>query len=258
MKTTLTFIRRNPILTFALQAYLFSWWPAPFIGGSILSWGLIFSAWIVLTITEGKPGISRWKERITHWRVAWYWYLVGPGIIVFYTASAFAINLLLGAAVIHFPQFPDWRTCLTLLLVGGQWEELGWTGYALPTLQKRFASRPHGALMAALGVGSIRMIWHLPLVLSGHIAWFDMVFLSFAAQLIFAWLFNRSGGSVPVVMLAHYVSNLAGSAYAGVFVGQERMNYYGMFIALALLIAIGIVWKSGLKLGREKCNASPP
>lgn len=252
MNAILSFARRNPILVFALLAYLFSWWPAPFLGGVILSWGLIPAAWIVLKITEGKPGIRDWKQRIMHWRVAWYWYLIGPGIIVLYVTSAFAINIMLGAVVIHFPQVPDLITCLTLLLVGGQWEELGWSGYALPTLQKRFASHSNGPLLAALTVGSIRMIWHLPLVLSGHIAWFDMVFLSFAIQLIFAWLFNRTGGSVPVIMLTHYVSNLSGSAFSGVFVGRQWTNYYVMFIALALLIALGIVWKSGLQLGQRE------
>ena len=257
MNTMHSFVRRNPILVFALLAYLFSWWPAPFMGGRILSWGLIFSAWIILAITEGKPGIRNWMQFITHWRAAWYWYLVGPGTIFFYTASAYVINILLGATVIHLPHFPDLTTLLTLLLVGGQWEELGWSGYALPALQERFTRHSNGALLAALVVGSMRMIWHLPLVLSGNIAWFDMVFLSFAIQLIFAWLFNRTGGSIPIIMLAHFVSNLNGSTYSGVFAGLEWTNYYVLFIAIALFTAFGIVWKSRRKLGQKKLGSHP-
>jgi uncharacterized protein len=249
MNTILAFVRRNPILTFACLAYLFSWWVAPFMGGSILSWGLILSAGIVVTITEGRPGLTNWAKGMTHWQVAGYWYVIGPAIIAFYTTSAWALSLRLGATPIHLPQFPDLGTVLTLFLFGGQWEELGWTAYALPALQKRFADRSHGALLAALTVALIRAIWHLPLVLSGHVAWFDMVFLSIAFQLIIAWLFNRTGGSVLVVMVMHFTSNLFGSAGSASFAGQEYMGYYALFVAIALLIALGILWGSGLKLG---------
>jgi uncharacterized protein len=251
MKTILSFVRRNAILPFALLTYLFSWWTAPFKDGHILTWGVILSAVIVLAVTEGRAGISNWKRRITHWRVEWCWYLFGPGIIVFYLSTAFILNILLGATVTHLPQLPDGRTILTLLLIGGQWEELGWSGYALPTLQRRFANQPNGAFLAALSVALIRAIWHLPLVLSGNIAWFDLVFLSLAFQLIIAWLFNRTGGSVPVVMVFHFTSNLFGSADTSVFAGQQWTDFYALFVALALLIALGILWKSGLKLGQE-------
>ena len=44
----------------------------------------------------------------------------------------------------------------------------GWTGYALPTLQERLASRP---LAASLILGALRSVWHLPLVISGAVPW---------------------------------------------------------------------------------------
>jgi uncharacterized protein len=256
MNPLFSWIRRHQMVTFTFLTYLLSWWTAPFIGGSILPWGLALSAWIVLAITEGRPGIRNWKQRISNWRVPGYWYLVGPSIIAFYQSSAFALNILLGATLTQYPHFPDLKTFLTLLLVGGQWEEIGWSGFALPTLQKRFANRPHGALLAALSVGGIRAIWHLPLVLSGHIPWFDMVFLSLAFQLIIAWLFNLTG-SVPVVMVFHFISNQFGSSFSRLFTGEQWTNFYVLFVMLALLIAVLILWRSGFKLGHNAGQDKP-
>lgn len=250
MNALFSLIRRQPLVSFAILAYLLSWWTAPLIGGSILPWGPALSAWIVLSITEGRSGISNWRRRITNWRVAGYWYLIGPSIIAFYQSSAFALNILLGATVTQFPHFPDLKTFLTILLVGGQWEEIGWSGFALPTLQKRFGNRPYGALLAALTLSVIRATWHLPLVLSGHIPWFDMIFLSVAFQVIVAWLFNQTG-SVPVVMVFHFISNLFGSAFSGLFTSGQWTDFYVLFVTLALIMALLILWRSGFKLGHH-------
>jgi membrane protease YdiL (CAAX protease family) len=57
----------------------------------------------------------------------------------------------------------------------------------------------------------------LPLFLYGHIPWFDISIFGFAFQLLIAWMFYRSGGSVLAVMLLHFVSNLMGSFTAPMF-----------------------------------------
>jgi hypothetical protein len=179
--------------------------------------------------------------------VRWYWYLIGPAIIAGYHAIAFAINLLLGAAVVSPPRL-SMGLVVELVLLGGLWEEPGWSGYALPKLQERFANQPNGPLIAALTLGAFRAIWHLPLFLYGHLFWFDILIFSFAFQLIIAWVFNRSGGSVPAVILLHFMSNLLGSGMNPVFDGAARTTYYALFMALASLAALVIVWRTRLTL----------
>jgi hypothetical protein len=246
------FIKRHPIVTFVTLAYLLSWWSAPFANGQIMPQGPAVAAVIVLAITSGRSGLRSLWHRITRWRVAWYWYVVGPGIITVYIAGAYVLNRLMGAGVNNSPQFLAIGTLLELLLLGGWLEEPGWSGYALPKLQERFANRSNGTLLAALGTGVIRAIWHLPLFLYGHIPWFDVVVSSIAFQLIIAWLFNRSGGSVLIVMLFHLASNISGAVInRSVFTGAEWTNYYALFVALQSLIALGILWRTGLKLGQN-------
>ena len=252
MNTIFSFIKRHPIVMFVTLAYLLSWWSAPFANGQIMPQGPAVAAAIVLAITSGRLGLRTLWHRIIHWRVAWYWYVIGPGIIASYIGGAYALNLLLGASVANPPHLPTIGTILELLLLGGWLEEPGWSGYALPKLQEHFASRSNGALLAALGVGLFRAIWHLPLVIYGHIPWFDVVVSEIAIQLIIAWLFNRSGGSVLVVMLFHLASNISGAVInSSVFTGTEWTVYYALFVALQSLIALGIVIISGIRLGQK-------
>jgi hypothetical protein len=140
-------------------------------------------------------------------------------------------------------------TLLQLLLLGGLWEEPGWSGYALPTLQKRFAGRSNGALLATLGTGVFRAIWHLPLFIYGHIPWYDFLIFSFAFQIMISWLYNGSRGSVLIVMIFHFSSNISGAIMSSVFTGAEMTSYYSLFVTLAWVIALIILWKSNLRLG---------
>jgi hypothetical protein len=238
-KTENTFAKYQfPI--FFLLSCLLSWWSAPFMNGAIIPYGPMLAALIVLAVSAGKQGVSKWWRGVTHWRVAWYWYLIGPAIIIGYQGVAFFINLLLGAPVASSPALPSMGVFLQLLIIGGQWEEPGWSGYALPKLLDRYTNRKNATLIAVLLLGVLRSIWHLPLFLYGHIPWFDIFIFVVAFQIITAWLYIRSGGSVPVVILFHFTSNLLGAIMSPVFTGAARTNYYALFMGLATMIAIVI------------------
>lgn len=243
-----TFYTKYQLPLFFLLTYLLSWWSAPFVNGGLIPHGPAFAAVIIIALTTGRQGLREFWRRLLHWRAGW-WYIIGPAIILGYQGVAFAINLVLGATVVEFPHFPTTGIFLQLFLLGGLWEEPGWTGYALPKLQERFANRPNGSFIATLVLGVFRAIWHLPLFLYGTLYWFDIFIFALAFQLIIAWLYNRSGGSVFVVMLFHFMSNIMGAVTSPAFNGTERMSYYALFMVLASLIALVITGRSQLKLG---------
>jgi hypothetical protein len=241
-------LNRYELPLFFLLTYLLSWWSAPFANGQIIPYGPALAAVITLAVTEGRPGLGVFWRRLTHWRVAWYWYLIGPAIILGYQGAAYLINVLSGAVVSQPPALPPMGILLELLLLGGMWEEPGWTGYALPKFQERFADRPNGRLVAALSLGVFRAIWHLPLLLYGHIPWFDVLIFSIAFQLIIAWIYFGSGGSVPAVMVLHFTSNIMGAMMAPVFTGAARTSFYAWFVALGALVAIALyAWPASRK-----------
>ncbi len=86
-------------------------------------------------------------------------------------------------------------------------EEVGWRGYALPALQARY-----NALLASVILGIIWALWHLPQFFNPATLYSDLPFALFAAYLIpftvlITWVFNSTGGSILLAMLAHAVTN---------------------------------------------------
>lgn len=103
---------------------------------------------------------------------------------------------------------------------GGLLEELGWRGYALPLLMRRFGS----PLVAALVLGVLWALWHfpreIPLLLQGNqdfaglLAGQAMFIASCCASTVVLTSFvNLSGGSVLPAIILHGCSNLLFSAY---------------------------------------------
>ena len=176
-------------------------------------------------------------------------FLAAPVIIIGFILFGVVSNLLAGATFVGFPQVPFAVMAIELLLLGGLWEEPGWSGYALPALQKRFAKLKYGVLIATLILGIFRGIWHLPLVIVGAIPWYDAVwFTPFVFQPFISWLYNKSGGSVPVVMLFHYMSNLLFALSPG-FTGADKPLYTILYMTFGGLATIALVWKTRFKLG---------
>lgn len=252
-----TIFTKYQLPLFFLLTYLLSWWSVPFLKGGLVPQGPAFAAVIVIAMTAGNQGLREFWQQLKNLGKGWT-YIVGPAIIFGYQGIAYIINLLLGATVVATPQLPALGIWLELLLVGGLWEEIGWSGYALPNLQARFANRPNGPLIAALVLGVFRAIWHLPLFMYGTLYWFDVLMFEVAIQVIIAWLYTRSGGSVLAIMVFHFTSNIVGAATSSVFNGIERMNYYALFMGLAAVIALVIAWRSRLKLGVGQDQESNP
>jgi hypothetical protein len=254
MNTFRTAVNKHPLTAFVIAAYALSWWSIPFAAGGIIPHGPFLAAVIILALTRGRAGIRELFRRMTSWRGGWYWLLIAPGLVVAYLLLAFALNLILGATISdtsHLSSFAP--SLLVLILLGGVWEEPGWTGYALPLLQDRYANRPYGLLLASLHMGAIRAAWHLPLMISGAIPWYDVVFFSMAFQFLITFLFNRTGGSVLIVMLFHLTSNVVGGGImVPFFTGSDHDRFYQLFIAMAWLLAIPLAWLNRWSMGRPK------
>lgn len=103
------------------------------------------------------------------------------------------------------------------LLTFGLGEEIGWRGFALPHLQKR-----QSAGAAAITLGILWATWHLPaffyrdtLMAMGPLG-FPMFAMSMLfVSVLFAWLYNSSGGSLLPVILFHGVFNWLSASDAG-------------------------------------------
>lgn len=161
----------------------------------------------------GGGGAGRLLRQVLRWRVHPSWFVLamaGPTVLVL---AAVKLDLVLGAApparLIGVPA--GFGLVLGSLVSGMVGEEPGWRGFAQAGLQRR-----HGALVAALLVGLVWATWHLWdwLAPGGGRDFSWLVLIStyvrmVSTAVVYAWLYNSTGGSLPVVMLAHLGHNLA-------------------------------------------------
>jgi len=90
---------------------------------------------------------------------------------------------------------------------GGAWEKPRWRGYLLPQLQARRSTVAASLIIAVVGIA-----WHLPLFLTGEIQWLDVGSMV-GGHILFAWIYNRTGGSILLVMLTHATNNTISAAW---------------------------------------------
>jgi hypothetical protein len=131
-----------------------------------------------------------------------------------------------------------------LRLTQGPVEELGWRGLALALLQRR-----HPGLGAAVILGAIWALWHAPaLVVStaefsrdGGTLGVDLLrlFVGLIATSVAATvLFNGSGGSVPLAVLLHWLTNVPypwEARGAGIPITQDVLT-----VVAAVLVAVTV------------------
>ena len=248
MSYLVSLIRRYPLVSFFVLAYVLSWWPAilyalDLLPQPIAGFGPFLAALVVLAITQGKTGIVGLLRRMVRWRVAPVWYAVALLLPVAISLTAAVLNVLLGAQAPSSVELGGWTglfsTFFILLLIpglGGTWEEPGWRGYALPRLQVG-----RSALIASLILWVGLVVWHLPLMIVGELHWSDVVFL-LGFAIVFNWVFNNANGSVLIVMLMHAMNNtISGSFFGPMFSGADSVRQAWLYAALWCAVATVVV-----------------
>lgn len=231
MTTITAVIKRHPVLTYFALTFAISWGgifmvigPGGILGTKEVSEGLMpfvylatllgpSVAGILLTgLVDGRAGFRELLPRLLRWRVGARWYavalLTAPLLI---TATLFVLSL---TSPVFLPVIVTTDDKVSLLLTGivmglvvGFFEELGWTGFAVPMLRLRY-----GVLTTGLIVGLLWGAWHFPLF-SGSVSssgalppalYLSVLLFSFlpAYRVLIVWVYDRTG-SLLVAMLMH-------------------------------------------------------
>ena len=163
---------------------------------------------VMIAVTAGRVGLRELWQRLTRWRISWYWYMLGLLPIVLYglaTAVAQAIpSAIINGGTITTALFSlHAGFFVSLFLRGALGEELGLRGFALPRLQERM-SPFYGSLI----IGILWGAWHLPVLIGRDIlSIVAFSLLSLGLSMLFTWLFNGSGSSLIPVLLFHASQN---------------------------------------------------
>jgi membrane protease YdiL (CAAX protease family) len=202
--------------------------------------GPALAALIVSQVMHGKTGVQDLNKGLIRWRVSLIWYIVAVlGSAILLIVAQAATELLGFSVTIVMPPVnlsPYFIFGSIVNFLANTCEEIGWRGFALPHLQKRY-----NALIATLIVGTLWSLWHLPLVflVGNPMSEFTLVwFISIAADaFIYTWIYNSTKGSILLVALFHGSLNLWGLFITGVSpVAYALVN---CVVAIILIAAFG-------------------
>lgn len=142
-------------------------------------------------------------------------------------ASALVLTLL------HIP-FRPWSGNLSFyginllfILLGCLGEEIGWRGFMLPKLQKRFSP-----FVSAVIVGAVWGVWHL----NFSFGFWGFLFYTITVielSILFTWLYHKSGGSVLLMGLLHFFINL----FSHVLLWER----FGLLLYVAQTLIFGLI-----------------
>jgi membrane protease YdiL (CAAX protease family) len=273
MTTIKAFIERHPVLSYFALAFAISWGGVlTVVGGpggipatkeqSEMLFPFVYLAMLVgpsvagvlLTgLLNGRAGFRDLLTRMRRWRVGVRWQAVA-----LLTAPLLYMAVLLAlsqASPVFLPGILISDDKATLLLFGmavglgaGFFEELGWTGFAVPTL----LGLRHGVLGTGLVVGVLWGAWHFLTTFWGSGTASGALSLAIfvpgvlfavgilpAYRVLMVWVYDRTG-SLLVAMLMH-ASLTASMLILGPLATGAALATYTLVFAAALWVVVGAV-----------------
>ena len=171
--------------------------------------GPALAALIAAGIEGGRCGLGRLLRPMLVWRVGYGWWAFVFAYPIMHHLAVAGIRWASGGPAprfFHNPALPQNSVLLALAvaiganLVRGLGEEIGWRGYALPRLQRRW-----GALPASLALGIIWAVWHWhptnATLLGWRLIWHFLTVLP--VTILYTWLYNHVQGSLLAIVVFH-------------------------------------------------------
>ncbi len=238
----------QPMASGSLTWFLFAF--SPTISALLISW-----------VVGGKAAVKQLFSGFTRWKVSAFWFLAatflltGPFVIalVYIAIGNPPTGLSLGWTIpMLFGQV------LYQLFSGPLSEEAGWRGFALPRLQTRFS-----ALVSSLILGVIWTCWHIPLFFVTGMTQMGIPFpiylvLVLTLTVYMTWLYNNTGGSLLITVLAHFSFNLTGTLITGPVSLMPAMIFYMSSGPMLFLIDLFIIFYYGSRHLSKKAQGELP
>lgn len=260
------FVKRNPLLSMYALMFILAWpflilealgsqglvSKPPMVLGFATGWAPGIAAVLVTALIAGRAGVRELLGRFLIWRVGLQWYLVALFLMAAIILGGIGLHVLFGGTLPAIPL--TGMTVLNIILslvilivLGGliNTEEVAWRGFALPRLQARY-----GVLAAPLLVAIPEALFHLPYFWNKDVAFYQTVgifwFTTFtvAIAFIYAFIFNKTNGSLLIVTILHASQN----AWS-MLLSDNTLRPFQFTVALLWMIAIGLIFVTKGRLG---------
>jgi membrane protease YdiL (CAAX protease family) len=166
---------------------------------------------LMISLVSGRAGLREVLARLLKWRVGWRWYavalLTAPFLVMTVSLALSVLSAeFLPAIFMTNDKAPLLLSGLAAGLIVGIFEELGWTGFAIPRMRRRYGVLSTGLLVGVLwGAWHFIMFWEpgsfsaafpLALLLVKLFSWLP------AYRVLMVWVYDRTG-SLLLAMLMH-------------------------------------------------------
>ncbi len=238
-------VRTYPMISFGVLACLFGW--SIFIAAGLglgaqpdnMPLGPLLAA-LIVTSFQGRDSLRAYGRRLRSWGASPLFYLIAVLIPIAVHIVDVLVNHAFGAPLptaAQLSHWPDAGSAFVLFLVMvGVGEEAGWTAFAAPILLGR-----HGLWLTWAALASLRILWHLPLMLNGEMPWVMGIVGNAAFQMILLQLFMLSRSWFPTAVW-HATLNAFGGAFLFTMVSGADKERLGQLLAIAYaVLAISIV-----------------
>jgi membrane protease YdiL (CAAX protease family) len=187
----------------------------------------LIGAWVISSARSMNPTVRERMASLLPLKLSTQWL----GFALFFVAILMTLSWGIGHIVgLETSRPPLWghsapeAVCLFVLsflmttLVRGGMEEPGWRGFMLPELQKRFSP-----LVASLVIAAFWDLWHVPLHLNGFYpesvvqGMIGRSVYIIPLSILLTWFYNRTGGSLFLLICLHTTFNVMGDAVPASF-----------------------------------------
>jgi len=245
---------RHDLLLYFTLAYLVSWalWPLVILNPTsspLVPFGPLIAAVVVSLLAGGKKELWALLRQLARWRVHPIWYviaLLGPFVMA---GVAAALAVAAGSPIQRSGAYTNLGaigfTFLSTMIIVGLFEEVGWRGFALPRLQRQL-----DAIWAALVLGVVWALWHLPELISDPTRQrppLPFFVWALALSVILAWLYNSTNGSLPIVIICHAAIDTAGRYMLPEFSNEGYQVVWWFMVGPCALVGMVVVIVAGPK-----------
>jgi membrane protease YdiL (CAAX protease family) len=270
--SVLTLIKRHPVVTYFILAFIISWGSMLIVVGpggfpctpeeieslmpavilAVLA-GPSISGIVMTGLISGRAGFRQLLLRLLRWRAGIAWYaaalLIAP---ILMTAIPLALSLKLPEFLPGIITKSDKSSLLIMGIIAGLmagiFEELGWTGFAIPRLRLKFS-----VLSTGLIVGFLWGAWHyiinywssgtptgtLAIDLFMHSIIFSIGILS-AFRVLMVWVYD-STESLLLVILMHMSLTSSNVIFVPQVITGATGPIWSLSIAAAMWIVVAVV-----------------
>ena len=229
-------IRKHYFKSFYIITLIFSFFLLllhfllPMVGNysvSFTQWSPLLAVVFIALILKDKSIFNDIKKQITKNKNNLKWLLPAlmiPSVLIFISSiimSALKIKFVVFQGNIKF-----YLISLLAIFIGSITEEIGWRGFLLPNLQKKYSP-----LISSIIVGLLWGVWHFNFT-GGILGFILYIVTIIEISIMMTWLYNKTNRNLLLMIIWHFSFNLSSHIFL-----WDRFNLT-LYIIQSLIFAI--------------------